>query len=260
MADVSDTTVNSYIFVDDGKTAIKAIKKSEKCPDTKSIWQYLSNKLASNIDEDCTGEILKDLVSKKILVNKRKTKGDLYEIVSESQNNIENDVVLSDTEPEINNECKTPTKNTFSNVDLSLDSITKSISNLTAEVTTIKNFIMNELYNLCRSIDRVRTEQIDQTNFMGDAKKIWEENSNKNESIKTLLKNLNTITNSLYKSSDKNIDKSNACGHSRGDKFKLLKHTVTIDSHYRNKFVEKEIPMSSEADLVLLQHPRWSAL
>ena len=28
----------------------------------------------------------------------------------------------------------------------------------------IKNFIMDELYSLCRSIDHVRTEQIDQTN------------------------------------------------------------------------------------------------
>ena len=73
-----------------------------------------------------------------MLVNKRKAKGDSYEKVSESQNKIENDVLLCDAEPEINNERKTPTKNTFSYVDLSLDSITKSISNLTAEVMAIK--------------------------------------------------------------------------------------------------------------------------
>ena len=114
------------------------------------------------------------VVSKKILVNKRKAKVDSYEIVCESQNKVEIDVVLSHTEPEINNECKTPTKNTFSSVNQRLDSITKSISNLKAEVIDIKNFIMDELYSLSRSIDRVRTEQIDQTNFMGDVKKIWE--------------------------------------------------------------------------------------
>ena len=73
-----------------------------------------------------------------MLVNKRKAKGDSYEKVSESQNKIDNDVVLCDAEPEINNERKTPTKNTFSYVDLSLDSVTKSISNLTAEVMAIK--------------------------------------------------------------------------------------------------------------------------
>ena len=73
-----------------------------------------------------------------MLVNKRKAKGDSYEKVRESQNKIENDVLLCDAEPEINNERKTPTKNTFSYVDLSLDSITKSISNLTAKVMAIK--------------------------------------------------------------------------------------------------------------------------
>ena len=71
------------------------------------------------------------------------------------------------------------------------------MSNLTAEVMDIKNFIMGELDSLRRSINSVRTEQIDQTNFMGCVKKSWEENSNKNEIIKTLLENLNTITNSL---------------------------------------------------------------
>ena len=65
MADVSNTTVNSDIFVDGVKTTIKAIKESKKRPNTKAIWQYLSKKLASNIDEDYTGEIVKDLVSKK---------------------------------------------------------------------------------------------------------------------------------------------------------------------------------------------------
>ena len=81
MADVSDTTVNIDIFVDDVKTAIKPIKESIKNSDTKTVWQYLSSKLASNTDEDYTGETLKDLVSKRILVNKRKTKGESYEIV-----------------------------------------------------------------------------------------------------------------------------------------------------------------------------------
>ena len=241
MVDVSDTTVNSDIFVDDIKTAIIAIKESKKRPDTKAIWQYVSNKLASNIDEDYTSEILKALVSNKILVMKRKAKGDSYEIVSESQSETEKAVVLPDTDAELNDKRKTPTKDTFSNVDPSLDSITKSISNL-AEVMAIKNFIMDELYSLSRSIDRVRSEPIEQTNFMGDMNKIREENLNKNEIIKTLVENLNTITNCLYKSSDKNIDKSYECGHSRGDQFKIPKDTAAIGRHHINDFVEKEIP------------------
>ena len=50
MADKNDTAVNSEIFADDVKTAIKAIEESKKRPDTKAIWQYLSNKLAPNLD------------------------------------------------------------------------------------------------------------------------------------------------------------------------------------------------------------------
>ena len=48
---------------------------------------------------------------------------------------------------------------------------------------------------------------MDQKNFMGGVKNVWEENSNKNEIIKTLPENLNTTTNAVYKSSDKNIVK-----------------------------------------------------
>ena len=39
MVNVSDTTVNSDIFVGDVKTTIKAIKESKKPPNTKAIWQ-----------------------------------------------------------------------------------------------------------------------------------------------------------------------------------------------------------------------------
>ena len=69
----------------------------------------------------------------------------------------------------------------------------------------IKNFTMDKLYRLSRSINRVRTEQKNQKNFMGDVKKIWEENSNKNKIIKIFLGNLNKIANSLYKSSKKKM-------------------------------------------------------
>ena len=156
MADFRNTTCNSDFY--DVKKTIKAIKESRKRPDTKAIWQYLSNKLRSNIDEDYTGEILKYLINKKILVNKRKANGDSYKMVGESQNKTQNDVVLCNTEPERDNDFKTLTKDTFSNVDLNLDSITKSISSLKAGVMAIKNFIMDKFYNLSRSIDPVKTE------------------------------------------------------------------------------------------------------
>ena len=84
--------------------------------------------MTSNINEDYTGEILKDFVSKKILVNKRKAKDDPYEIMKVKK--IENNMVLFDTEPKINNECKM-----WSNY----------------------NFIVAELCSFSRSIDRTKT-------------------------------------------------------------------------------------------------------
>ena len=68
------------------------------------------------IDEDHTDKTLQNLVRKKILINKRKAKDISCEIVAENQNKIENDMVLSDTEPDIDHEYKTPSKDTFSNV------------------------------------------------------------------------------------------------------------------------------------------------
>ena len=40
------------------------------------------------------------------------------------------------------------------------------------------------------------------------------------------------------------MNKSYQCGHSHGDKSKIPKNTVSINSHYTNKFVDKEIPTS----------------
>ena len=86
---------------------------------------------------------------------------------------------------------------------------------------------------------------------MGDVKKIWEENSNKNKIIKTLLESLNTIASFLYKPSDKNIDKSYGCGHSGGDKFKIAKNTAANDSLQRTKCQPHIINLNIDQDVVI---------
>ena len=50
MADVSDVTV-SYIFIDQIKCAITDIRKTNKRPDSKAIFQYITSKYASNTTE-----------------------------------------------------------------------------------------------------------------------------------------------------------------------------------------------------------------
>lgn len=63
------------------------MKESKERPDTKAIWLYLSNKLASNTDEDHIRELPKGFVGKNTLLHKSKAKGDSYEILSEEKNN-----------------------------------------------------------------------------------------------------------------------------------------------------------------------------
>ena len=63
------------------------MKESKERPDTKAIWLYLSNKLASNTDEDHIRELPKGFVNKNTLLHKSKAKGDSYEILSEEKNN-----------------------------------------------------------------------------------------------------------------------------------------------------------------------------
>ena len=54
-----------------------------------------------------------------------------------------------------------------------------SILNINAEIMAIKNFVMDELYSFNKTLDRVRTEQCDQTKFMKDMKNLTDENLQK---------------------------------------------------------------------------------
>ena len=55
----------------------------------------------------------------------------------------------------------------------------QSILNINAEILGIKNFVMDELYSFNKTLDRVRTEQCDQTKFMKDMKNLTDENHTK---------------------------------------------------------------------------------
>ena len=64
-----------------------------------------------------------------------------------------------------------------------------------AEIIALKSFVKEELYSLNKNVDRVRTEQCNQTDFMEEMKKMLEESKTKTEIIKMLSENVNTITN-----------------------------------------------------------------
>ena len=58
---------------------------------------------------------------------------------------------------------------------------------------------MDGLYSISVNLDRVRTEQCDQTKYFAENNKnMWDDIATKNMIIKTLSENLNKITNSCY--------------------------------------------------------------
>ena len=68
---------------------------------------------------------------------------------------------------------------------------------------------MDELYSFNKTLDRVRTEECDQTKFMKDMKNLTDENHTKTLIIKTLTENLNTINKEKFITNNQNLNKIN---------------------------------------------------
>ena len=74
---------------------------------------------------------------------------------------------------------------------------------MNAEIMALESFAKDETYSLSKNIDRVRTEQCNQTDFMEEIKKKLEEIKTKTGIIKTLPENVNTVTNAYRIISEK---------------------------------------------------------
>ena len=61
--------------------AISTIYKSRKCPDGKTIQEYINHSSAGNINESFVLDILRVLVDQNIILNKPKSSGYSYYIV-----------------------------------------------------------------------------------------------------------------------------------------------------------------------------------
>ena len=66
---------------------------------------------------------------------------------------------------------------------------------MNTEIIALQSFVKDELYSLSKTIDRVKTEECNQTDFIVEMKKMLKDSKAKTEMIKTLSKNVNTITN-----------------------------------------------------------------
>ena len=89
-------------------------------------------------------------------------------------------------EPAINEDINTPTglQKKRSNYNILQDNITT----LKADMIAMKNFMMQEIFNLTQ-----RIKNIEQTNCRDEVTHLREENNSKNEIIKMLFENISTI-------------------------------------------------------------------
>ena len=216
MADVSDVIV-SYILIDQIQSAIIDIRKTIKRPDSKAIFQYITSKYASNTTESDILNFLNKMVEQKIFINKPTIKGDSDFIVNRGNEDLNNDTVTHerhavgtniDQTPTLIN-CNTPNKDCNTQptgTQTDQDNLQDDIFNLKAEFLALKSFVMDELYGIKLSIDRVRTEQCDQTKYLEEnTKNLWEEIATKNIIIEFLSENFNQNTNSSYNNKNKDI-------------------------------------------------------
>ena len=92
----------------------------------------------------------------------------------------------------------------------------------------IKNFVMDELYSVNKTLDRVRTEQCDQTKFMKDMKNLTDENHTKTLIIKTLTENLNTINKEKFITNNQNLNKDQCQDSTDNNSFKYPKRFASL--------------------------------
>ena len=196
--------------------AITEIRIKKKRPGNNSIFEYVKKKFEVNSNIEDVYAIILSLLEKNEIKNKP-TKQELpsyfvvnNEIISnedekEDENNNDNlsfNFELLGTPPVQKVSHDTLNKSNVNNNQQSLSKkeldetafIKESILNINAELMAIKSFVMDELYSFNKTLDRVRTEQCDQTKLIEEMKNLSNENHTKSLIIKTLSENLNTIT------------------------------------------------------------------
>ena len=145
MADAKVSVSN--IFIEQINTAIRDIRKvSNRRPDVKAIYQYVSKNLASNLNENDIVSYIASMIVKNIIVSNPTLKSDSYFIVADSKtqqgNEVSNDdqqELFQQTPPRI--DCNTPEKTVVSNSsDNVQENLSKSISYLKAEFLRVEVF------------------------------------------------------------------------------------------------------------------------
>ena len=200
MTDESVQVVNkpAFLEVSDGDEillkenvlcAIKVIRENKKRPDCQSLCDYIHNFTDSKTSVDYLHLVIQSLVDNNNIVNKPTKRGlpsyyivnEMFEDSSDKESEVdsinENPIIfdhlftlkLKDTESDL-----TPKKRLNEEIheNETIENLQNSVLNMHAEIIALKSFVKEELYSLNKNVDRVRTEQCNQTDFMEEIKKI----------------------------------------------------------------------------------------
>ena len=145
----------------------KIRKVSNRKPEVKAKYQYVTKKFASNLNEKDFLSYIASMVDKNIIVNNPTLKDDSYFIIVDSKNQ-QGDEVSNNGQHELFQQtrfgidCNTPEKAVLSN---SSGNIQESVSeNLTHLV--LKFSVIDEFYMINVNLNRIRAEQCDQTKYI----------------------------------------------------------------------------------------------
>ena len=218
---------------------IRELRIKKKRPDNNSISEHINKKFGGNYKNEDLFTVILSLLDENTIINKPTKQGlPSYFIVDENNNEDEEEKEGDNSNEDFNINFEllgTPSVAKYSaeNNDSSngnniqhnsptneIQEITilkESILNINAEIMAVKSFVMDELYNFNKTLDRVRTEQSDQTKLIQEIKNLSYENHTKTLIIKSLTDNLNTI------SKERNIA-SNNHHNLNTDQYQTFKH------------------------------------
>ena len=255
--------------------AITEIRLKKKRPDNNSIFEYVNKKFEVNSNIEDVSVIITSLLEEKEIKNKPTKQGHTsYFVVNneinsnkdEKEDENSNDDLsfnfellgtppvnkLSDDTINGSRECKNQQSLSKKESDESAF-LKESILNINAELMAIKSFVMDELYGFNKTLDRVRTEQCDQTKLIEEIKNLSNENHTKTLIIKTLSENLNTVTkqqNVINNNKNSNIHQSR---NSENSDFQYPRRTSSIPK--RSSFTNTTEGISiSQNQYQLLDH------
>ena len=191
------------ISLNDIKTAITGIRKSNKRPDCNAIHQYFMMKLVIDLTEDDIANKTSFLLEKNILSSKCTSKGDSFYltenvgIVEVFENIVESvDENVEDRDiTRVNEEYIAGPINSYFTADPNTaesGNMEDNIAFIKAGLLALKTFVTEELYSLSRIMDRIRTEY-DQSKIPEKNENLRDEISSKDLIIKMVSESLSQI-------------------------------------------------------------------